>query len=138
MFIKLKKYIRRLFLSLIKVLIKIDLQMLWPICIMHICVPYMHILSSACSMPYASILSFNKAVLVIDEDESQIIESIECHPQPESFILPLFLTQTWSPSASTARSTSKLDFRSLLLSFPALLCLVQATSGSCLGRCSHF
>lgn len=47
-------------LSLITVFIKIDLQMLWPICILHICVPYMNILSSKRNMPYAHILSFIK------------------------------------------------------------------------------
>lgn len=47
-------------LSLIKVPIKIDLQMLWSICILHISVPYMNILSSKCRMPYAHILPFIK------------------------------------------------------------------------------
>lgn len=47
-----------MFLSLIKVLIKIDLQMLWSICVQHISVPYMNILSSKCYVPYAHILSF--------------------------------------------------------------------------------
>lgn len=60
MFVKLRKRWGSLFLSLIKVLIKIDVQMLRPICRLHICVPYMNILSSKCCAPYAHGLSFIK------------------------------------------------------------------------------
>jgi hypothetical protein len=46
MFIKLKRD-RKAVLSLMKVLIKIDLPVSWPLCILQVCVPCVNTLSSA-------------------------------------------------------------------------------------------
>lgn len=72
-----------LFLSLIKVLIKIDLQMLWSICMQHISVPYMNILSSKCYVPYAHILSFIRG-RTSDKIKTNRTESIDYHLHPET------------------------------------------------------
>lgn len=113
-----------MFFGLIKMLIKIDLQMLWSICMLHSSVPYMNTLSSKCYMPYAHILSFNKGSgrdkIKLNHRQLSPLIAVFNKKTLAGIVLSSspFLPPTCSPSAGPAGSPEL--FRIWLLSFPPL------------------
>lgn len=99
--------------------------MLWSICMQHISVPYMNILSSKCYVPYAHILSFirGRTSDKIKTNRKNWVHWLSSSPRNTGTIIDSspFLIPTGSPSVRPTGSISKhFQICPLVFSFSAI------------------